>query len=208
MADEPVDAGPLATRRRRPNAKADLLVAAAHRLVLAHGENFTTQDLIREADVGLQTLYRNFGGKDRLLVAVMADLIEAQCTLLAERASRHSDPVERLRTIVTETITLLAEHPEGVVAARFLASQRWRLHQTMPAEVEAAVQPYTDLLEREIAHAQQLGTVVGSSARADATLIARLVMATFHQRLYEERSDTGTADDVWRFCRRALGVHQ
>jgi AcrR family transcriptional regulator len=192
-------------KRRGRSGKADVLLAAGHRLVLAHGENFTTQDLIREADVGLQTLYRNFGGKDQLLVAVMADLIRAQCSDLERRASTMSAPVERLRFYVQETLRLLRDFPEARVSAGFLASQRWRLYQLLPAQVTDAMRPFAKLIERELEQANLDGTLRSASPEDDAALISRLVMATFHHQLYSGEETGDEAERVWRFCLAAVG---
>src|SRR5262245_55280532 len=94
----------------RGPANADALLAAAHRLVLERGESFTTQELIKEADVALQTFYRHFGGKDQLLLAVIADLIEAHCRALEERASVLDDPVERLHLYIAETLSAMVDN--------------------------------------------------------------------------------------------------
>lgn len=201
-SDEP----PVRSRPRR-GAKAEVLIQAAHRLVVEHGEHFTTQDLIREADVGLQTLYRNFGGKDQLLVAVMADLIEAQCELLRQRAAVLDDPVDRLRTYVEDVLGLLSANPEGRVTAQFLSSQRWRLHQSFPEDVAAAMRPFAALIQRELELGNASGSLASPSPADDAVLISRLVMASFHHHLFavEEDEAQEAAGRVWRFCLAAVG---
>ncbi|HEU5307899.1 MAG TPA: helix-turn-helix domain-containing protein, partial [Acidimicrobiia bacterium] len=65
--------------RARQIEQAEAIVAAARRLVTERGDQFTTQELVKEAGVALQTFYRIFGGKDRLLLAVFEDLIAESC---------------------------------------------------------------------------------------------------------------------------------
>ena len=56
--------------RARQIEQAQAIVAAARRLIAERGDQFTTQELVKEARVSLQTFYRIFGGKDQLLLAV------------------------------------------------------------------------------------------------------------------------------------------
>jgi TetR/AcrR family transcriptional regulator len=50
-----------------PSCQQQGIIDAARRLIIAQGSSFTTQDLIKEAGVALQTFYRHFAGKDQLL---------------------------------------------------------------------------------------------------------------------------------------------
>src|SRR6476619_4535419 len=103
----------------RGPANTEALLAAAHRLVLEHGENFTTQDLIKEADVALQTFYRHFGSKDQILIAVLSDLIRGHCESLALRGADLDSPVERLHLYVTDTLGTMIGN-SGAAGARFM----------------------------------------------------------------------------------------
>jgi AcrR family transcriptional regulator len=196
------------TRRSgtRGPANTEALLAAAHRLVRERGENFTTQDLIKEADVALQTFYRHFGGKDQLLVAVVADLIAGHCEALAKRAAELDDPVDRLHLYITETLSPLVENP-GTEGARFMTSQHWRLHQLYPDELTEATKPFADLVQRELEEAKASGRLSPHDPERDAWIINKLVMAVFHHYSFAaDRGDTATiADDVWQFCLAAVG---
>lgn len=191
--------------RGRVNAEA--LLAAAHRLVLERGENFTTQELVREADVALQTFYRHFGGKDQLLVAVVGDLIRGHCDALRDRAASISDPVERLRFFVIETLDVLANNPQGTSGARFMTSQHWRLHQTQPAALAEATRAFADLVQQELEAATAAGSLASANPERDAWLVNKLVMAAFHHYAFAEDDPTVTtaAEDIWRFCLAAVG---
>ena len=72
-------AGAAVAARRGRSSRRTLIVAAARRLIAERGERFTTQELVKEAGVALQTFYRIFGGKDQLLLAVFEDLIAESC---------------------------------------------------------------------------------------------------------------------------------
>jgi AcrR family transcriptional regulator len=180
------------------------LLAAAHRLVLERGENFTTQDLVKEADVALQTFYRHFGGKDQLLIAVIAEMIVAHCESLAARASSLEDPVERLHFYITDTLSLVSSPAPG--AGRFMTSQHWRLHQLHPEALAEANRPFADLVQREVEAARAAGLLAPRAPERDAWIINQLVMAVFHYYSFADDDAAETvADDVWQFCLAALG---
>ncbi len=195
------------TRRSgtRGRANAEAILAAAHRLVAERGEDFTTQDLIREADVALQTFYRHFGSKDQLLVAVIGEQIAGHCDALMARAAHLDDPVDRLHLYITETIAQLAEARRSG-GARFITSQHWRLHQILPDALAEATRPYTDLVQRELDAAQAAGTLAPRTPERAAWLIARLVVTVYHHYAFvdEELDADDLAEEVWAFCLAAV----
>ena len=104
-AERVADQSPSVQRSKdRSVEQARSIVAAARRLAETKGPSFTTQELIKEAGIALQTFYRYFQGKDALLLAVIEDVIEEACQAYREQAAALSDPVERLRFYVTATI--------------------------------------------------------------------------------------------------------
>ncbi len=194
----------------RGPANAEAILAAAHKLVIERGEGFTTQDVIREADVALQTFYRHFGSKDQLLIAVIADLTSAHCTGLADRAKGIDDPVERLRFYVMETLSPLVEHP-AAAGSQFMAAQHWRLMQHYPTEFGAATRAFSDLVQVELDAAQASGQLRPSDTKFDAWAINKLVISTFHHYAFAddetlaEADGLAVAENVWRFCLAAVG---
>ena len=182
-----------------------MIVAAGRRLVEEQGDNFTTQDLIKEAGVALQTFYRHFGGKDQLLLAVITEIIADNCALFAEQASKLDDPVERLRFYVTTALDGIhtAQRPNP----RFITAEHWRLHELYPHEMAEATRPFADLVERELRAAQEEGTLDPDDPERDAWLISKLVMSVYHHYSFtpDDAGADSVADDVWRFCLAAVG---
>lgn len=189
----------------RGPANTEALLAAAHRLVSERGENFTTQDLIKEADVALQTFYRHFGGKDQILLAVLADLIAAHCAALGSRGEAIDDPVERLHFYLTDTLSTLGT--PGTAGARFMTSQHWRLHQAFPHELAAATKPFADLVQRVLEDGLAAGVLAPRDPERDAWIINKLVMSVFHHYAFVDDDPTAArvAEDVWGFCLAAVG---
>lgn len=202
---------PTAKRPRRRNgtrgpANAEALLSAAERLIRERGEDFTTQDLIREAGVALQTFYRHFGSKDQLLVAVVGRMIAGHCERLEVATAGVDDPVERLHRYVVDTLAPLVGDP-GASGARFMTSQHWRLHQRYPDELAEATKPFTDLVQRELEAAGEAGLLTSHHPERDAWMINKLVVAVFHHYAYvdDDLEAATVTEEVWQFCLAAVG---
>jgi TetR/AcrR family transcriptional regulator len=207
-AERAADRSPAAQRSRaRRIEQAESIVNAAHRLIAERGDRFTTQELVKEAGVALQTFYRLFAGKDQLLLAVFEDMIAESCARY-ERAARHlATPIDRLHFYVTEAVRSLGEG-EASIGPRFVTAEHWRLHQLFPEEMSRATQPFTDLLTAQLELAAAAGTLVPADPEHDAWFVTKLVMAVFHHYAFADPlPDMPTlGDGLWSFCARALGV--
>ncbi len=76
------------------------MLDAARRLI-REKDDFTTQDLVVEAGVSLQTFYRYFASKDELLLALIADAMTEACDRWTEAAAEIPEPMDRLRFYIT-----------------------------------------------------------------------------------------------------------
>jgi AcrR family transcriptional regulator len=203
-AERVADRSPVVQRSKGKSVEqARSIVAAARRLIDAEGPSFTTQELIKEAGIALQTFYRYFSGKDALLLAVIEDLIEENCLTYRAQAETIADPVERLRYYVTTTVHALDAPGAG---PSFITAEHFRLQTQYPAEVSQATQPYTDLLVDEIDAAVSAGLIPPQDTEYSAWLITQLVMAVFHHydcAGVDEPTDV-IADRLWGFCYAAL----
>lgn len=189
--------------RRRSVQQAEATVAAARRLIEIKGPTFTTQELVREAGIALQTFYRHFPGKDHLLLAVIADIIDESCRRYKEAAADLEDPLDRLRFYVTSTVRGL-RHGGG---PSFITVEHWRLQTLFPQEVSRATRPFTDLILEEIRVASLAGKLHPADPEYSAWLVTQLTMAVFHH--YDsaglDEPAESVADRLWSFCLGALG---
>jgi len=192
--------------RARQIEQAQAIVAAARRLIAERGDQFTTQELVKEAGVALQTFYRIFGGKDQLLLAVFEDMISESCVQYEADARDLPDPVARLHYYCTVIVRGLGAG-EFDVGPRFTTAEHWRLYQLFPDEMSHATQHFADMVARQLVLANEEGLLDSRDPDKDAWFITKLVMAVFHHYSY---ADTGPdtapiGEDLWSFCFRALG---
>jgi TetR/AcrR family transcriptional regulator len=207
-AERAADRSPTVQRSRaRQMEQAKVIVDAARRLIAERGERFTTQELVKEAGVALQTFYRIFGGKDQLLLAVFEDMIAESCAQYEEAARALADPVERLRSYITAALQSVVSDDDPAIGPRFVTAEHWRLYQIFPREMSDATQPFTDLVARQLELAAAEGRWRSADPQRDAWFVTKLVMAVFHHDAFADPPpDTRTmADDLWGFCCRALG---
>lgn len=180
------------------------MLDAALRLIRQKGDAFTTQELVKEAGVALQTFYRYFASKDELLLAVIADAMTEACGRWEAAARGLPDPLARLRYYITSVLDVLdSEIAEGGTA-RFVVSTHWRLHRIFPTELAEAEQPFVDLLLSEINAAAKAGSLHPSNPESDAWFVAELVRSVYHYYAYAPRRDD-VKDQLWQFCLAALG---
>jgi TetR/AcrR family transcriptional regulator len=199
-AERAVDRSPAVNRSRaRSLLQTQDIVAAAHRLIATKGASFTTQELVKEAGVAVQTFYRHFTGKDQLLLAVLEDLVATSSARFEEVARDLPDPVSRLRSYLLQITAGLSADPAG---ARFVTSEHWRLRERYPAEVAEADQPFVELIERELRSAQDAGQLPPSDAARDARMIAQVTMSIFHEYAFARGpwSPQDLGEYLWAFC--------
>ncbi|WP_241832457.1 TetR/AcrR family transcriptional regulator [Pseudofrankia sp. EUN1h] len=202
------DQSPLVQRSRsRTLRQMKILVEAAKRLVVDKDSRFTTQEVAKEAGMALQTFYRYFSGKDQLLIAVIEDLITEQVRRLEDATRDVADPMERLRRHVTDTVSLIDAGGEVASASRFIASERSRLHRQYPGDLRRATQPFASLIARELRAARDAGLIATTDIDQDAALVARIVMATYHEYAFTEHEESveTITEHLWDFCLRGIG---
>ena len=183
------------------------MLDAALRLIREKGDSFTTQELVKEAGVALQTFYRYFASKDELLLAVIADAMADACSRWEVAASELPDPIARLHFYITTVIADLDDEVGEGGTARFVVSTHWRLHRIFPAELAEAEKPFVDLLLTEITAATKTGLLAPPNPEWDAWFITELIRAVYFYYAYAPR-EADAQERLWEFCLAALGGHQ
>jgi TetR/AcrR family transcriptional regulator len=207
-AERAADRSPAVQRSRaRQIEQAHVIVEAARRLIAERGERFTTQELVKEAGVALQTFYRLFAGKDQLLLAVLEDMIAEYCTQIEQTARNMPDPVDRLRLYVTGALDAVLANGDDGIGPRFVTAEHWRIYQLFPEEMSGATQPFTDLVARELEAAADGGLLTPADPERAAWFVTKLVMSVFHHYAFADAPPDARAvgDELWSFCYHAVG---
>jgi TetR/AcrR family transcriptional regulator len=186
-----------------------LMLDAARRLISEKGGDFTTQDLVAEAGVALQTFYRYFASKDELLLAVIGDAMTEACDRWTKAAADVADPLDRLRLYITAPLEQFDGDGSEAAGMRFIVSTHWHLHRIFPTELAEAEKPFVDLLCAEVAAAVDAGLLRPQNPEWDAWFIVELLRAVYHYYAYAAKVDddmTVVKEKLWQFCRTALGA--
>jgi AcrR family transcriptional regulator len=205
-ADRVADRSPLVQRSRsRSVEQARVIVDAARSLIIRQGE-FTTQQLVKEAGIALQTFYRYFASKDQLIVAVLEDLISEFTQVWEAEGKSIADPVARLRFYVTRPLWAL--DADGLTGPRGITAEHWRLQQLFPEEMAHVDRPLVELMHRTLLDAQAAGMLSLPDAEHDAWLIVNLVRSVYHHYAFAPTAPAydEIANQVWSFCARAVGA--
>lgn len=120
MSEEPIaaDAQPSVARppqQSRSRASLERMLNAAEALLVEHGsDGFTLTDVSRVGQVSIGSIYNRFAGKDELIQAVHARLMERiakdQVRIVMRARSRSRSPVAHVRAIIEELGEFLADH--------------------------------------------------------------------------------------------------
>ncbi len=101
-----------AARQARAWLRSRQLLAAAARVMERDGtESVSMQALADEAGVSVGLIYRYFGGKDEILLAVIVDVLDAFATRVPEAiGAADPDPVARYAAAFGAYCSVIAEH--------------------------------------------------------------------------------------------------
>jgi TetR/AcrR family transcriptional regulator len=186
------------------------MLDAARRLI-RDKDDFTTQELVSEAGVALQTFYRYFASKDELLLAVIADAMTEACERWAKAAAELPDPMDRLRFYVTAPLERFHGDSRDAAAMRFIVSTHWHLHRIFPNELAEAEKPFVDLMLAEINTAAERGLLRPHNPEWGAWFVVELLRAVNHYYAYAAKAGDdldATKEHLWRFCKTALGAQE
>jgi AcrR family transcriptional regulator len=197
----------LHSARRRTVERSRRIVAAAREIVAESGlDGLTVQKVRERTDLSLRAFYQRFGGKDDLLLAVFEETLRDAAAALEARIAPITDPVERLRMLVTGIFT--GGIADDVLTQTVpLSHEHLRLAEARPAELRFALEPLTVLLAQHLAVSIEAGIVRRSDPRRLAVLVLHLVFAQIHAVVLgtvEERDVERSGVELWEFCWRAV----
>lgn len=165
-------------------------------------DSFTVQDVLKRADVSIQTFYRHFDSKDELLLAVLEEAVAGKAAEYRKKIAPMSDPVARVEYVVKAPFLGRIDRRLSPLVVR----EHLRLMEGYAREVRAADESYRELLREVIVEAQEAGHFVGVDAADEAELIMAVVLSRYHNLLLRvvTHSASFEAEHLWAFCRAAL----
>ena len=209
----------LEARRDQILERSRRIVEAAYALHDDYGlEGLTIRAVLKKTGLSRRAFYERFADKDELVLAVFEQTIRLATDLYREQVLKLSDPLERLRLIIT-CIVLGAtrlDDPDVKQNNRrgaAMSREHLRLAESRPNELQAAVSPLIDLIAEQLAAGMNAGVVRTAAPERMAAFIYNLVSTTVHTELLTHESTTPDradrsqlAQDIWEFCRRAIAL--
>lgn len=105
---------PLSVREQNKSTRYQHIVSAAERLFLQRGlDSVQMQDVAKEAEVGIATVFRYFPKKDKLIVAVAIQNLERILPAFEQIASSPKTAYERLEDVLNYLLEEDQNSPQG-----------------------------------------------------------------------------------------------
>lgn len=195
----------LAGARDRSSARAHQLVNAARALASERGSSeFTIAEVAALAGVSLRSFYRQFSGKDELLLALFEEEARLGAELLRAAVGEATGPLDQLRSYVVGLCGLLVT---GSGYASLLVREHLRLGERRPDELRMALACLIDLLEDQLTAAAAAGEIRPVD-RHDAVIVFTAVLAHVQSAILFAPGEDAEASPqrLWEFCRAALRI--
>lgn len=208
----------LSARREQILERSRQIVDAAYELLENDGlEGLTIRAVLKKTGLSRRAFYERFADKDELVLAVFEQTIRRATEHFSAQIATLSDPLERLRVVVTSIVLgkgSLDEPDKAVVSRRGAAMSRehLRLAESRPDDLQAAVRPLLDLIAQQLAAGMETGVVRRADPDRLAALVYNLVSTTVHTELLAKHNAHDVArraqlaNDIWEFCRRAIAA--
>jgi AcrR family transcriptional regulator len=209
----------LEARREHILERSRQIVEAAYELLDKEGlEGLTIRAVLKKTALSRRAFYERFADKDELVLAVFEQTIRLAANHYREQFSAVSDPIERLRLIVTCLVlgkSRLEETDSEQSNRRAAAMSRehMRLAESRPNDLQAALSPLMTLIAQQLSDGMKVGLVRKCASQRLAALVYNLVATTVHTELLAQETTqpdrarrVQLATDIWEFCRRAIAA--
>lgn len=193
------------------------LVEAAYELLEEAGlEGLNIRAVLNKTGLSRRAFYERFEGKDDLVLAVFEQAIRMATQLFGEQVAMLTDPLERLKLIVSYIALGKGMLPtlDGAQSNRrgaALSREHLRLAESRPQDLQVALRPLIALIAQQLSDGMEAGVVRKSDPLRLAVLVYNLVSTTVHTELLtaenvppDQVSRAQLANDIWEFCRRAI----
>ncbi len=209
----------LEVRRDQILERSRQIVDAAYELLEEEGlEGLTIRAVLKKTRLSRRAFYERFADKDDLVLAVFEETIRLAARIFGEQVSSLSDPMERLKLIVT-WIVLGKSTVDGTENERSsrrgaaMSREHMRLAEFRPTDLQSALNPLITLIAEQLSHGMAVGSVRSSDPHRLASFVYNLVSNTVHTEFLTQTATIPDrtrriqlAVDIWEFCRRAIAA--
>lgn len=164
-----------AARLTRAERRSEQLLAAAAKLMERAGsQGVSMQAVAEEAGVSVGLIYRYFGGKEDLLLAVIVDVLEAFSTAVPEAIeAAGDDPVERL-------VAAFRSYCEVIDAHRHAAVLTYRESKSLSPEGREKIKELEVQTSEPLRQVIREGVAAGVLTTEDPDLVAYNLLLLAH----------------------------
>jgi AcrR family transcriptional regulator len=200
----------LGAARARALAHSSQFLAAAMELAEETGRlDFTVRRLVDKSKLSTKAFYQYFGSKEDLLLAMYENLISQFVDDLRREVLEPPEPLEQLETFCRAYLARAAS--SYAVGGRALTVYHLKLEIDRPADFVKSFAPQTRLLTEVLTACAEAGVVrIDLKPPQLALLMSSTLMSLAQMGVL--RTDTEqpelNADDVWSWCRQAVGASE
>jgi AcrR family transcriptional regulator len=193
------------------------IVAAAYQLLDEEGlEGLTIRAVLTKTGLSRRAFYERFADKDELVLAVFEETIRLATNQYTELLKPVSDPMERLKLIVTSiglgrSLSEARSSDRSYRRGAAMSREHLRLAESRPEDLQAALRPLVALITEQLADGIKAGLVRDADPQRLATLVYNLIATTMHTEFLaqenarpDENRRAQLTNDIWEFCRRAV----
>jgi AcrR family transcriptional regulator len=184
------------------------LVEAAYDLLEEAGlDGLTIRTVLERTGLSRRAFYECFADKDELVLAVFEHTIRLITRRCEVQATASSDPLERLKFVVTFLVQGSGNSKgkgAGQQRAAAISREHLRLAQSRPDDLQAALCPLLTLIAQHLSDGMQAGLVRRTNPQRLAALIYNLVSTTVQSALLTKPNPRAQhselAKEIWTFC--------
>jgi AcrR family transcriptional regulator len=200
----------LQARREQLLERSRSLVEAASDLLQQDGlEGLTIRSVLKRTGLSRRAFYERFADKDELVLAVFEYTIRLITRRCEAQDRTLSNPLERLKFIVTYLVLgeSSSKNKQTGQRAAAISQEHLRLAQCRPDDLQAALSPLLALIARHLSDGMDAGLIRRTNPQRQAALIYNLISTTVHTALLTKQSAHASrahrselARDIWAFC--------
>ncbi len=181
------------------------LDAALELMSSSETKDFTVQQVVERSGQSLRSFYQYFAGKYELLLALFEESIRTTAEHLEASIEGIDDPMDRLRTFLTEYFQICTPSPKGRPAKKgspnpaAIAEFAQQLLTEHPHEAAQAFSPLVDMLEQLLDERARSGALRESlnRRRLAGVLLNEIMFNAFASTISGSPVRDGGGDELW-----------